>query len=360
MGNKNLGSLVNKVLGNSWNTGISNLLLKVGLLGSIIAITYIAVDQSRNRNIESRIFFPDLSALPAPLGKSFDYCQLTDESSNLDRYFAGEDIKPEILYPRDFHQDDSYQEEFQTIDDIVLTKDNIIQVTPSNPKNRYQLLLVGVGYKDETLDKDLSRNATQLAGIYAGMNIDFSYLNIPIPFEISRIQSLPALLNSRDGDLLLAKANEKMPVDGILVVLNSGQFLGGNHYYPVIAGHNNINGLYLAAHELAHFLGLDDGHNRYYKDSGFGGSELFRNYGELKPHVLRAVTIVDPEIGNTGNTCNGAPVYAFYRDIFNIMGRFNYNDLFNRVLTGKPLFNPLQIQIMNDFIADAIANRIEK
>jgi len=362
---KNIGSLVKKVLGDTKKKRVITTVSGTLMIGFTVlaVVSGLSIVQSSYLEIESRINIPELSTLPEPPEESFEYCKTNEDSDEVSRYIAGDsNIQPTILSPRDFHQNESVkevpiQENLQTIDNLVLTKQSIIPVTSSNPTDRYQLLVVGVGYTDGYLD-DLSENATLLAEIFSGMDIvDISYLNTPYVLSISHVQRYSFLSNDKDGDSLMTKVNEIMPIDGILIVLNSKKYLGGKkNKYPVVVSYNN--GLYLPIHELAHLFGLSDAENRYYIDSDFGGSELFRNSDELEHNVSRAVRVINPPIGDTGNVCDGKKVYRFYPGEFNIMGPLISDPIIlNRLQRGLPLFNPLQQQIMRYFIADTITNR---
>ncbi len=139
--------------------------------------------------ILSQMEFPPLPP-PVMQDNSFDYCQISGESDDVDRENAGEDIKPEKLF----------KGSIKSIDDLVISKGDITNFKQSDPANRYQAVLVGVGYTDDkTLHEDLGNAVNQLSRMYANFNIDFSYLGIKAPITIDRIERSPRLPNEQEA-----------------------------------------------------------------------------------------------------------------------------------------------------------------
>ena len=301
--------------------------------------------------------FPDLP--PAVIKEeAFDYGRITDKSYLVDRLRAGQHIKPKRFFDGDI----------KSIDDLVIPNSAIIRVNQPDSA-RYQAVLVGVGYPDEqTLHGDLSNAVKQLSRVYATFDINFSYLSIPMPITVDRIERQSKLPNKEEVELLLSKLGKIAIVDRLMLILNTDENIGAarnlgkdaaeNVFYPIAPGHYK-HALLQQAHELAHTFGLGDGYERYYRNGEFGTSELFRNPYELKRHVLRALSRVHPiVVGSTGNVCKGAPVYAFFLGEFNIMAnKYTDEEILQRAAQDLPIFNPLQTQIINDTISHAIASR---
>ena len=288
----------------------------------------------------------------------YDYCIISDDSSDRDKARAAGGARPKGLFDGSL----------DSIDSLVLSPENMVSSGKNNPSSRYQVMVVGVGYEDDSLQKDLGDTIDHFERVFQNFNIDFSYLNVPAPITIVTVKNTIRLPNNDEADLLFSKLNEIITIDRLMFILNTSKYGGSadlsslksttgvTDIYPMVAG--QFKKSRTRTHELAHSMGLSDGYNRFYKEDSFGGSELFRYPHELYYPVIRSLLGVNPEIGSTGNTCNGEPAFNFYPNHFNIMGPNQPNEEYlGRVNQGLPVFNPLQAQMMKDTIKETLANR---
>ncbi|MDP3990294.1 MAG: M64 family metallopeptidase [archaeon] len=265
--------------------------------------------------------------------ESYDYCTLTDTSSTIDKLIAGKKVDKEIVFESDT----------EMIKYMGLGKENI----RFPAKEGYNILLIPVGYEEPNeLDQSMGYLADVLTDAFKKVEVNFSYLDVSMPIGIEKIDRWASLTNKDEANELKEIIKQFYPVDGLVIVLNHDQYLASGGDYPVFSGENS-SGLYLAIHEVGHHLGLGDGYNRYYSPEELKGSELFLFSDKLEPRVKWAQTIVRPPIKFTGNYCICLPVYTFYGDD-NIMNKYQSNRAILRLLKNdEPIFNPLQIEIMN-------------
>lgn len=258
--------------------------------------------------------------------EGYNYCQINDHSDPVSRYLAGEEVPTEKVFEGD------------------LEKLKTLEFEPIGSAEGYEILLVPVGYESFQPEQLI----INLKNIFKGLNIDFYSLDRSVPVTIKRVERYAFHTKAEEAKII----KEKTSADKLVFVLNVEEYLGSGGNSIVISG-NSDSTLYLAAHETGHGLGLGDGYERYYKT--LNHSELFTSIRELEPRVLKAYGKIHPPINDTGSHCNGRKVFTFYDPDSDIMDK-GYRDktLISRIESGPQLFNPLQVEIMKNYVADRI------
>tara|TARA_B100000315_G_C14565513_1_gene582745 strand:- start:80 stop:559 length:480 start_codon:yes stop_codon:yes gene_type:complete len=104
--------------------------------------------RSENRQLKelflSQVDFPNLPE-PVVVEDPYDYCIISDDSSDRDKARAAGGARPKGLFDGSL----------DSIDSLVLSPENMVSSGKNNPSSRYQVMVVGVGYEDDSLQKDL-------------------------------------------------------------------------------------------------------------------------------------------------------------------------------------------------------------
>ena len=217
-------------------------------------------------------------------------------------------------------------------------------------EDNFHMVIIGVGYTDEAQNEAKLREIiSSLKVNFMEVTVDFAYVKSPLNLNLLHADQAVDFANSRDLGKLLAKIRDVYPVDSVLIAIETPSFLGtsDNRHFAVLTG-SDPNSLNVASHETAHLLGLGDGYRAYYPERILPNSELF--YLDSMPRILSdALAKLDstPPMYEVG-TCNGRKLYTFYERSNNRMSDYNPQGPNS---WGDSLFTPLQIQVMNNFIA---------
>lgn len=270
---------------------------------------------------------PAVLAILAPAEQPFDYCRpASPAAENL--------LVPETLFPSDP----------AAIKSLLIAPGDIVEISPPSP-DKFSVVLVPVGYSDPAEIKSrLGRLSRRLVKIYHDVNVSFAYLNTSIPVGVVAADKHRSVPDFQDSINTMRKIQAAYPsVDRLFFILNTTDYLGVGGSFPAAAGENPQADA-LAAHELGHSLDLDDGYQDYYGPT-LATTELITSTDVITGALARAYLSLapPPPLVPTGGVCLGDPVFAFYavpQD--NIMISINKSAI---------KFNPLQIELMNNYIA---------
>jgi len=217
-------------------------------------------------------------------------------------------------------------------------------------ESNFHVVVIGVGYAGRAQNEvELSEIISGLEVNFAGVRVDFAYVQSPLNLNLEHVDQVVDFSNPKDLESLLAKIRRVHPVDSVAVAIYTPLYLGTSDTksFALLTG-SDPNSLTIASHEIAHLLGLGDGYRDYYPDGFLPNSELF--YLDGMPRILSdtlpKLESIPPmyEVG----TCNGRKLYTFYERANNIMSDHNPQGPNS---WGDSLFTPLQIEVMNNFIA---------
>jgi len=223
----------------------------------------------------------------------------------------------------------------------------------------YEVTLVPVGYgSKEEIKETMEKLIADLKVSYQGVYVTFSYIDSNAPVGIEKNNQYATLHTSEDYQKVLNELNKIQRVNNAMFIINSdftsAAWEGG---LTTISG-NNGRTSYEAAHEEAHVLGLSDGYQATRRMEDFQGlTELFTSTETLLPEALDAYISLGSEASviNTHDVCGPWDVYRFYGDRSNLMIDTWTSKEFRRAKRdGTPLFNPIQIEIMNRHIGNVI------
>ena len=113
--------------------------------------------------------------------QSYEYCQLGDESTVVDRALAGEEVDSEVL----------------TVGDVdrlrALDFSDIEYVKEPRPK-RYTIAVVGVGYSDDdALETDIAVVADRIESLFGDFQLNVLYSLQEVPFTLVSVGGFPNL-----------------------------------------------------------------------------------------------------------------------------------------------------------------------
>ncbi len=324
----------------SWNVYVYN---------SIIWPSYEAFKYN-NVGVVSDIVLPE----PTDLKIGFEYCKLPEDNIDpVSQFVAGTPIPFEPV-----------PISTQTVNELP-TATFQIEATPSSiphqndysnlkvikvgsyGKNNFHFVLVGVGYNGENKEK-MQTIIDSFSGNFAGINADFAYVETSIDLDFKHIQQMVNFENEADQKILFDAIKEIYPVDGLVVAINTPTFLGTSHWNAAMLTSNDPNTVVIATHEMGHQLGLDDGYQAFYEEDGLPSTELFY-VDEMPTRLVSALKKMDkiPPLYKVG-VCNGKSVYSFYESRNNRMRDYDPSETKS---WGDTAFTPLQIVLMNDYIA---------
>jgi len=216
-------------------------------------------------------------------------------------------------------------------------------------KSNFHAVVVGVGYPESENETKLLAIISGLENNFTGVNIDFAFVRNPVNLNLDHTEQAVNFSSNSDIDKILAKIRKVHPVDGIVLALDTPEFLGTSdtRQWAMLTG-TDPNAVLIGSHEIGHLLGLGDGYESYYPNGYLPNSELF--YSGSMPKILsdslpKLKTL--PPLYEVG-TCNGNNVYTFYERSNNIMSDYNPQ---GPNPWGPSVFTPLQILEMNDFIS---------
>jgi len=280
-----------------------------------------------------------------PNASAWDYCKsITHESSSVDQAIAGTQIPPKIIYP-DISK--------EIVSSFNINSSEII-ISGTQDQNKLNFILFPLGYDNEELAVRMSQISDVLKLVFKGVNVDFVYLNKSVPLGVQSVDRLATLIDGAKFDQILNKAQVAASVDKGLVVFKYPEHMG-SCCPPIISG-NGAFSLATITHEVAHRLNLYDGYQKQFLPEEFPNEEVFTRVELLQPAVRRAYEKHKPQIVPTGNVCNGENVYRFSfgqdYDQNDVMRHIILRDeeFLNRVRQARPFFNPLQVDVMNEYI----------
>ena len=331
--------------------------LKKTLISTILSLGMLSCDDKS----ESIHFSPVIPNNTETNETSFDYCRITENSDRVDHFSSGEQISLETLFESNVDVNSHW----------IIGPNQIVH---PNERAAYEILIVPIGFGDRfKFDKEsneiMMRMLDTLERAFDGVDISFSYLKASIPIGFQYFDRHVQFSNIQEANILLESINHTYPVNSLAFMLYTPNFVGTLQNYPIFSCsgvRDTVSGKviaipYLPIHEIGHGLGLGDGYERFFQQGdyyGINGSELFTSLHLLYPNILEAYKEVRPPIVNTGNTCNGEPVYTFYSEDYDIMDRFyDLEELTALLEEGRNPFNPFQIEIMNDFIRRQVGNK---
>jgi hypothetical protein len=217
--------------------------------------------------------------------------------------------------------------------------------------DNFHVIFIGVGFDKETNQEILENTIKEVQLGFSGIRIDFAYVKNPLTIKLSHVAQMADFDNIIDFITLTAKIKSVHPTDGIILLLNTDEYIGDTGInssgtdYAFVSG-NDPYVIFSTTHEIGHQLGLGDGYNQYLADQ-IPNSELF--YADSMPDFLaRSLDELGyiPPLYEAG-TCNSKKIYTFYESSNNIMGNYNPQGPSS---WGDSVFTPLQIQIMNDHV----------
>jgi len=228
---------------------------------------------------------------------------------------------------------------------------------PMPPTNHatYNVTAIPVGYDARAIRAKMPNIVAALRIALKGVNARVTSIDhsIPLP-QISHVEHLVFQFSNAQ---LFLNVKQIHGADRILFFLNTPEFIGNTHSYPQdnligFIGGNTNNTLYLAAHEVGHLLGLTDGYSRHFSRAELlrNSLELFLKESTLRPYAQQAYNTLRPPIIDTGNTCNGEPVYTF-SDQPNVMTHsFTDQDYIDGKIVLETQYTPFQKAVMNEYI----------
>lgn len=299
--------------------------------------------------------------LSAP-NSSYDYCRVTDNSSNSDKAKAGTPVAsvPVIMNTPEPTQSVAMTTPSFQITGIIGPDGNVIPVPTATQtamptmepvkEGNWHIMVVGDGFSSDSDKAKMTEMVNKLTEAFKGVNVDFRYAVNPIDVHFYHIDT--AVDTNNKVWEIFAALKARYPIDGLLIGVNTNDYIGtefGRMMSFAVFSANDPNSDHIAIHETGHILGLDDGYQAYYDPKELPNSELF--YRDAMPYRLQAAlkelgTV--PPLYQVGN-CNGRALYKFYETQNNIYG--DYAPV-GPNSWGNSVFTPLQIQIMNDFVRD--------
>ncbi len=219
-------------------------------------------------------------------------------------------------------------------------------------EQRYQVLLIPVGFTAIEISDVVSDLAFDLGKQFSKIPVQFSYLAASVPVPINHIERL-AFVERQQESRVVTELQTFSQADGIALVLNTTEYCGGkSEGYVAITGRHG-EALQVACHELGHHFDLSDGEERYY--SSIENEELFTSLSALPEQIRYAARRFNAPIYKTGNHFAGRAVYRFYQRSF----MSDDSDHYQRLLAAeKPVFNDMQIHIMRAAAAEGVRKRL--
>ena len=308
------------------------------------------------------------------VGGNFEYCQLNENSNDSDRASAGTPIpsKAVVIGPTPTTVAEIVPtptfgiSEAQVATPVfeptaaptseplaLLTQIEVVNVGQFE-KNNWHFVFIGVGYSRDENPYQMAKVIELVEKNFEGVDVDFAYIKEPLNLDFNRID-LRVELNSRlEGAALFSKIKTVYPVDSLIIGVNTSDVFGTSarmritdFSYAILTLSNPSVGL-IATHEMGHQLGLSDGYQAYNPPEILPNTELFYLDG-MPVSLARALSKLEetPPMYKMG-TCNGRKVYTFYETKNNLYGNYSPQEPNS---WGDSVFTPLQILIMNDFIA---------
>ena len=281
------------------------------------------------------------SAIKPDNSPPFDYCAPIDSSAtDIEKSLAGIESNWRQITPESSEQ---------TIDDIKITPASFNRRRISD-ETRMQALLIPVWYPKNESDQRMEYMVSILSQAYYGVNVEFAYIKEPVQLGVKAVQQRTQLNDLSKGDKLYEKVEKIHPVSKLIFVVNTSEYIGAC-CAVVVAGNNPKSG-YTATHELAHDLGLSDGHKIRYPSGNVNNEELFKPGEKLPSAVQKALDATNAPVVSTGNICKDQPVSTFYDPSDNIMMDYAPLDslLLENLKKKKGAFNPIQKAMMNQDI----------
>ena len=171
----------------------------------------------------------------------------------------------------------------------------------------------------------------------------------PLNINLEHADQAVDFSDPKDFADLMVKIQKVHPANSLVVAIDTSLYLGqaDGWKFAMVTG-SDPNSVFMASHETAHLLGLGDGYKGFYPDGYLPDSELFYLDGmpRMLSDALPKLKSMPPlyEVG----TCNGRKLYTFYERSNNVMSDYHPQGPNS---WGDSFFTPLQIQIMNDYIA---------
>ena len=291
--------------------------------------------------------------------QNYEYCQLSDESTAIDRALAGEEVDSTTLAVGDVDQLRS------------LGFSDIQYVNEPRPK-RYTIAVIGVGYSnDDVLKNDVVSVANKIDSLFGDFELNVLYSYEEVPFTLVSVDGFLNLPPDEEIEALFESFKKRADVDGIVVAFDSEDFYAGSRYveynpelhevdqftrqeFVAMISGRFVNLGHLLAHEIGHGFGLHDGYQRYYGVDDMGGSTLFRTVSDLNSLALQSISSTDPVVIDTGGTCNGEKTYSLVSS-----GVMTEGVPVEPV--GKPdlisdMFTPFEIEYMRQYLSGHISS----
>jgi hypothetical protein len=306
-----------------------------------------------------------LVTLPTPIidGQPFEYCILKEDAGLWNKQRAGTPVPMDPVFlgptptevaaketpypigPTPTLEPTATQPVYDEIGDWQVEVINIGKFK----QNNFHLVVIGVGYTKGENESKLRTIISQLEANFKGVRVDFAYVRSPLNLNLKHIETWVNFSNGEDFGKLMAKIKKVYPVDSVVISIDTPSGIGTSDawHWAMVTGTDPPSILW-ASHEIGHLLGLGDGYKAYYPERFIPNSELF--YLDEMPRILSdALSKLKsiPPIYEVG-TCNGRKLYTFYERSNNIMSDYNPQGPNS---WGDSLFTPLQIQVMNNFVA---------
>lgn len=356
-------------------TNISRLLTRIFSILLWIVVIVLWIPLIREKTIPrlwAVVSVRPSTVLPTPIavGQPFEYCVLKEDAGLMDEVQAGTPIPVESvsLGPKPT-ETAAFLAPILPIEAGAIVTPEPVEPTSTQPvydeiggwqvevinmgeakENNFHLVVIGVGFIDEAQNEAKLREiASGLEVNFTGVRIDFAYVRSPLNLNLKHVGQMVDFSNTGDLDRVLAKIREVHPVDSVAIAIETPFFLGtadAKQFAMFTASDSNT--LLMATHETAHLLGLGDGYQAFYIGMYLPNSELF--YLDSMPRILSdALPKLEsiPPLYEVG-TCKGRKLYTFYERSNNIMNDY---DPKGPNSWGDSVFTPLQIQVMNNFVA---------
>ena len=308
--------------------------------------------------VVSNIVLPD----PIDLGIQFEYCVLPSE--NIDLVAQSDAGTPVPYEPVPISTEVIAEQPTAEVQSTPIPLSTPIPTATSTPaisedlnlkvvraegflENNFHLVLVGVGY-DENNGREMQKIIDSLNEDFVGINVDFAYVDSSLDLDFKHIQQQVVFSNVLDQKALFKAIKRVYPVDGLVMAICTPLFLGTSHGNAAMLTANDPSSLRIAVHEIGHQLGLDDGYQAFYEGDRVPSTELFY-LDKIPERLVTALNKLDkmPPMYKVG-TCDGKSVYSFYESGNNVMRDYAPTTANS---WGASTFTPLQIVLMNDYIA---------
>jgi len=297
-------------------------------------------------------------ALPAAMTNQdglYEYCVIDENSSDSSKRMAGTEI-PDMPVPINPTGTPEMVQEIANFPDPTKPANKIpisqsdIEISKRFSQKNFHIVIVGFGFSKTGMPAVMTGLIRRAQKNFEGVNIDFSYLKIPMEAEFDHLGPEIFFKDESYKQNLFDSIRAVYPMGSMISGINTRLGLGTSQGASAIFTINDVSvATFIMTHEIGHQFGIGDGYPYSYLPEAIPNSELFY-LDQMPPNLAKAIK----ELGYTPpmylmGTCRGKSVYQFYDTRYNIYGDWGPT---GPNPWGDSPFTPLQILIMNNFIHD--------